>query len=308
MMSGWRGQRSAPLGDYPCGGYRTEAESLMAKLANYRSGDRAEALGVVMLQAFCAVASIPRQEDFGLADALATLLRRDGRFLYAEDSFLVQFKSRTEKVIVYEGEMFDALLAQDVSVFIGHVNLRRSQIELHSLGPGLAHPNIMQAKGLVAHLGQHPMGLKGDVLHVRLDRPVLKWNTSDLEESSFTTNAYQVLKKHLEVERWNRAHRRTGASIQIQWETNQVPSGEHQTWMKDPNREQEMLAEIAPSIRVLSICAWEHPRLRDPLRVIFSWFRERGVEADPGGVQGMHMDLHRSPEVAHLGSPEVVHC
>ncbi len=87
----------------------------MKRIANYRSGDRAEALGIVLLQSFCAVAPVPRQEDFGLVDAVATLLRREGRMLYAEDSFSVQFKSRTEKVIEYRDKRFMALLAQDSS-------------------------------------------------------------------------------------------------------------------------------------------------------------------------------------------------
>jgi hypothetical protein len=63
------------------------------RIRNYRTGDRAEDLGIFLLKAFCAMAPIPRQEDFGLADAVATLLRSDGRFWYAEDSFLVQLKS-----------------------------------------------------------------------------------------------------------------------------------------------------------------------------------------------------------------------
>ena len=49
--------------------------SVSKRIRNYRTGDRAEDLGIFLLRAFCAVAPIPRQEDFGLADAVATLLR-----------------------------------------------------------------------------------------------------------------------------------------------------------------------------------------------------------------------------------------
>ena len=56
------------------------------------------------MQMFCAVASVPRQEDFGIVEAVATLLRKDRRLLYAEDSFSVQFKSRTERRVTYVGE------------------------------------------------------------------------------------------------------------------------------------------------------------------------------------------------------------
>ena len=80
-------------------------------------------LGGMLMQLFCAVATVPRQEDFGVVDAVATLLRRDGRLLYAEDSFLVQFKSRTEKTVEYVGKKFEALLKQESAFFIARVDL-----------------------------------------------------------------------------------------------------------------------------------------------------------------------------------------
>ena len=51
------------------------------RIRNYRTGDRAEDLGIFLFKAFCAIAPIPRQEDFGLADAVATLLRSEGKVL-----------------------------------------------------------------------------------------------------------------------------------------------------------------------------------------------------------------------------------
>lgn len=257
----------------------------MKRIVNFRSGDRAEMLGMVLLQAFCAVAAIPRQEDFGLVDAVATLLRRDGRFVHAEDSFLVQIKSRTERVIRYEGEKFKALHAQDASLFIAHVNLRKGQIELHSLGLGLAHPNIFQAEALVAHLEDHPMGLEDGVLHVRLDRPVLRWTVAELEDAEFTELAYRVMKEHLAHERWNRAHRKKGLVGQIQWETNEVPSSSHQAWMLDERRKAERLRETIPSVQLLALHAKDDDLLRDPVRTILYWLQEQGVEADPGGIK-----------------------
>jgi len=104
------------------------------RIRNYRTGDRAEDLGIFLLKAFCAVAPIPRQEDFGLADAVATLLRSEGRFWYAEDSFLVQFKSRTEKNLTLTGPVFMRWLAQDLSILVGRVNLIEDSIELFTLG------------------------------------------------------------------------------------------------------------------------------------------------------------------------------
>jgi len=65
---------------------------------NLREGHRAEALGVELLRALCAVAPVPQSEDIGF-DAVATVLRLDGRFLTAEHSFCVQTKEvRSEGV------------------------------------------------------------------------------------------------------------------------------------------------------------------------------------------------------------------
>jgi len=68
---------------------------------NLRGGHRAEGLGVDLLRAFCAVAPVPQTEDVGF-DAVATVLRVDGRFLMAEQSFCVQFKARSVRTIPYD--------------------------------------------------------------------------------------------------------------------------------------------------------------------------------------------------------------
>jgi hypothetical protein len=258
----------------------------MKRIENYRKGDRAEKLGVVLLQAFCAVAEVPRQEDFGLMDAVATLLRRDGRLLYAEDSFLVQFKSRTETRIEYSGEKFEALLSQDLPLLVARVDLTTSNIELHSLGIALAHLNVSNAKGLVAHLQPDdscPFGLVDDLFQVPLRKPILKWNIGDLQSRAFADKAYAVLKAWMSFERWNRRYRRAGIGRQICWETNAVPTDGGEFWIWSPDRSQELLSEISPVARVLAFHGISHPEMRDPARAIFSWLRKHDIEADPDG-------------------------
>src|SRR4051812_139292 len=150
--------------------------SMSKRIRNYRTGDRAEDLGIFLLKAFCAVAPIPRQEDFGLADAVATLLRSEGRFWYAEDSFLVQFKSRTEKNITLEGPVFERWLAQDLSILVGRVNLKKDNIELFTIGTALFDRRLHEAKGLVLWLKGGEEGLHEDVLHLKLVKPILKFS------------------------------------------------------------------------------------------------------------------------------------
>ncbi len=195
----------------------------MKRIANYRSGDRAEALGIVLMQSFCAVASVPRQEDFGLVDAVATLLRRDGRLLYAEDSFLIQFKSRTENVIEYREERFAALLAQDLSLFVAHVNLKAAEIKLYNVGAALWHPNCIDATGLVVYLDSVPSRFDEGVLHVSLGNPVLVWTTAELASRDFEQKSYKVMKQWLELDRRSRRYRRLGMQMEIQWKDKRRP-------------------------------------------------------------------------------------
>src|SRR5947209_3707201 len=75
--------------------------------ADFRSGDRAEGLGLELLRAFAFVAPIPRPEDVGL-DAVATVFRRQKRILFAERSFLVQSKAGvSKKPVKYSGAEVD---------------------------------------------------------------------------------------------------------------------------------------------------------------------------------------------------------
>jgi hypothetical protein len=269
----------------------------MRRIKNFRAGDRAEKFGIFLLQAFCAVAEVPRPEDFGLMDAVATLLREDGKFLYAEDSFLVQLKSRTEKKIEYLGDAFKALKQQDLPVFVAHVDLTKSSVELYTLGEALAHPNINDIRGLVFHLKPRkgcPLGFVDDVIHVPLIKPILRWSTQDTENRAFTDKAYAVLKSLLALERWNRRYRAAGLSRQICWETNEVPTAGGQTYSWNPARGQESLGELVPLVSMLNSHAMQHAELREPLLAIVNWLQAHGIQADPNGSVSLTLQMSDS--------------
>lgn len=264
----------------------------MKRIENFRKGDRAEKLGVWLLQAFCAVAEVPRQEDFGLIDAVATVLRREHGCLYAEDSFLIQFKSRTENQVEYAGRRFEALLRQDLPLMIARVDLTQTAVELHTLGIALAHPNINDAQRVVAYLRPDEscvFSLVDDVLHVPLRKPILRWAAGDTESRAFRDQAYSVLKAWLNTERWNRRYRQAGLSRQVCWETNAVPTDGGETIMWTPSRGETALEEMTPVVRLLAFHAVEHSGLREPTRTIISWLREQQIEPDPDGFHGFSM-------------------
>lgn len=239
------------------------------RIRNYRSGDRAEDLGIFLLKAFCAVAPVPRQEEFGLADAVATLLRSEGKFWYAEDSFLVQFKSRTEKQVKLKGPVFERWLAQDLLLLVGRVNLLEDTVELFTLGTALFNRGVHDANGLVAWLKDGKEGLHDGVLHLKLEKPILKWSVKDTEDSEFTDRSYAILKKWLRLERWNRRYFRAGVAREILWETNEMPKDGEVVHTWTPAHGREALADIEPLVRLLGLHSRHHPEL---------WTRVHAVE------------------------------
>ncbi len=254
------------------------------RIRNYRTGDRAEDFGIFLLRAFCAVAPIPRQEDFGLADAVATLLRPEGRFWYAEDSFLVQFKSRTEKKVTLERPVFERWLAQDLSILVGRVNLIENTIELFTVGAALFDRRVHEATGLVLWLMDGEEGLRDGVLHLRLEKPILRWSAADTEEIEFTDRTYAVLKHWLKLERWNRRYLSAGVAREILWETNKMPTEGSVVHTWSPALGREALADIEPLVHLIGLYARHHPEL---------WTRVHAVEDalrgpdDPSMLAGM---------------------
>jgi len=76
---------------------------------NLREGDLEEGIGLDLLRGFSAVAPVPRTEDTGV-DAVCTLLKPAGQFLIAEDSFLVQIKAASVRVVEFRGDTYGWLL------------------------------------------------------------------------------------------------------------------------------------------------------------------------------------------------------
>jgi hypothetical protein len=271
----------------------------MKRLSSYRSGDRAEEFGVYLMKKFCAVAPVPRQEDFGLFDAVATLLRKDGKLLHAEDSFLVQFKSwSTRKVEYKSSERFNALLNQELALFIVLVNVLRADIKLYSVAAALAHPNINEAKGLVVYLKSAKKKQSGldeeGILHFYLRYPALYLRMTDLEDPAATEaeKAYTVMKKWLELDRENRRYRLMGRLIRIDRQTNEVPSKDGTSFQWHPDRSEIALTEVVPVVEGLCMVAMHELELAVPMLQILSWMRSRGIDPDPMGL--FHLLMRQS--------------
>lgn len=161
---------------------------------NLRQGHRAELEGIDLLRPFCAVAPVPQTEDVGF-DAVATLLRTDGRFFYAEDPFCVQFKARSVREIGFEPHEYAWFHALSMPLFIGSVDIESKEVELFTTHWLAGHPNARDFTSAIMYLDPGQNSLDGDCMRLSLGAPILRWKPQEAEDPEFQTLAYTVLKQ-----------------------------------------------------------------------------------------------------------------
>jgi hypothetical protein len=189
----------------------------------------------------------------------------------------VQFKSRTEKKIVFPKDKFRSLLDQELAVFIAKVNLKRSEVELFSIGSILCHPNTLGCTSLTLHISKGSTKPEGDELHGFTGDPILKWDVTQTENPEFQQQFYQILKAWLLWDRNNRKVRKTGMQRIVRWKTNEEPVvGEAQMMMR-PCSETASLSEAVPFIEALSFFASTDTSLVPPLFGLPAWLKLRGI-------------------------------
>src|SRR5262245_26561119 len=192
---------------------------------NLRMGHVAEDLGVVLFKGFAAVAQVPGPDDCGV-DVVATLLRRaDSRKLVAEDSFYVQFKAASRRVITYEGDEVRWLTNLKLPLFIGSVDLATAEISLYTTHRVSQVLLEMAHQRIDLHLDPHnewtdpPSGLRS----ANIRPPVLRWTAERLVSADFAEQAYSVLKSVIECEQRNIRNRPIRFLESLKWETGQPP-------------------------------------------------------------------------------------
>jgi len=275
---------------------------------NLRSGALCEGLGLELLRPFAFVAPVPRTEDVGV-DAVATLSRRVGRRLIAEESFLVQVKSASVRSLLFEGEELDWLRALRLPYFLQSVELATSTVELWSLALATTHPNFRDRKSLTVHLDKSKFDISSDGMHVWLGRPILRWKPSDAVSEKFQARAYRVLKRWMDIEADAIAMRALGMTRPVRWRTNQRPklTGAHAI-MHHPSQLRAVLNRVCPYIQTLSSLVTpsneEGDDLLAGLLLVSEFMRRNGVDPDPNGIMKAFARLRmrsRPPEISHDG-------
>ncbi len=191
---------------------------------NFRSGNLAEHLGLLLLKSIAAIADVPRTEDVGL-DAVATLLRpdRDGN-CYAEDGFVVQLKSDSEKSMQYSGPELSWFLTQSQPMFIGLVSRKEARISLY---PTL-HANqavlALHAEQITMRFDEsetpYPWaGGPGNSATVWLGAPLLSWTLMQMDDATWLESAYGTLRRFLGIARRERELLSFGQCSKLEWST-----------------------------------------------------------------------------------------
>lgn len=195
---------------------------------NFRSGDLAEQLGLLLLQSVALVAPIPRTEDVGI-DAVVTLLRDfDSQKLIAEDSFFVQIKSSSVPSIPFSKEEVQWLYALDLPFFIASVDRSSSHVKLycaHRLSDAFVTNHDRESLTLYLDDSNTRNELvEKDDPNVHIGPPVLEWSLATIAtDNDFPNKFYEIAKEHIKIEKENLRTRDVGYAAHIYWQTNERP-------------------------------------------------------------------------------------
>jgi len=219
---------------------------------NLRQGHKAQRLGIELLGHSCAVAEVPQAEDVGF-DAVATLLRHADSFLFAEDTFLVQFKAKSVRKITYHTNEYRWLRGLTLPLFIASIDLRQREIELFTTHV-VSSIDADAYESAVLYLDAHDSKPDGGVLHQSLGPPILRWKAAQSEKPSVRKVNYDVLKAWNSIEARNLRHRTIRESAWYKWQTNEIPKYSFSTMMGSlPAALAADIATAAPFIQKLGL-------------------------------------------------------
>jgi hypothetical protein len=273
---------------------------------DFRSGDLSEELGILLTKGIAAVATVARPEDVGV-DAIATLLCDGGKgLLIAENSFYIQYKSSSKRIIRFKGHEVRWLEKLKLPFFIGSVNRDESTMDLypsHSLSMALLESQYKEVK-LLLHKPRKSKPCGGTIREVYIGPPLLSWSTGDMTKSEFAPKAYSVLKPYLVAEQRNIDYRGIRYLEFIHWETGELPRCEQGNMVfHDPKDELlPVIRSMAPYFYVLASRALSD-KDKYAMETVFrlgEYMRACGFDPDPKRclqVMWQHwMDFSRGEE------------
>lgn len=261
--------------------------------SNFRSGNIAEHLGVLLLKGLAAVAEVPRQEDVGI-DAFATLLRRDeDGNSYAEDAFVVQLKSQSTRQLHYSDHEVLWLTGQQQPVFIGLVSRSDSSISLYPTVVANQAILALQASSVTLLPERSPgsyswtSGTSPHSAIAYLGDPVLRWTVSDIGDPEWARGSYAMMKRFLAAARKEYELISVGRCSRLDWQTGVAESVTSSFGLMKggPGELKVIASKSLPYLQAVMMNAMALPEqsrnaLLIPLLLLLKQYRELGLEME----------------------------
>lgn len=262
---------------------------------NFRSGNLTEHLGLLLLKGIAAVADVPRTEDVGI-DAVATLLRRDtDGTCYAEDGFVVQFKSDSETSMEYRDYQLRWFLAQSQPMFIGVVSRKDVRISLYPTLYANQAVLALHAEQIKLRFckSESPYPFAGgpeNSATVWLGPPLLSWTLAEMDDATWLASAYDILKRFLGIASREYKLLSFDQFSKLVWSTNDKDSIQASFGMMKghPDNFQTVADDCMPGLKALLLHATAMPqecvKLGICLLGVVEALRELGVDIDASTI------------------------
>jgi len=166
--------------------------------ANPRRANIAEGLAIQMFRPFAAVAPTPREEDHGI-DLIATLIRKEGKCMVAEDSFAVQVKTHSAANFFFAGDGIKWLTQLRLPYFPVVVNLNEATVSLYTLNRFHMPLHASMVKVFNFCIPNAECECDG-IDDFPLEEPLMRWSISDAAHPDFPAWAYAILKPAIQIE------------------------------------------------------------------------------------------------------------
>lgn len=209
--------------------------------ANFRRANIAEGLAIQMFRPFSAISPVPREEDYGI-DFIGTLIKKEGRVLTAEDSFLVQIKTATSPIFSFSGDGIEWLRNLKLPYFPVVADLNLGKVSIYTLN-SFHFPLFTSIVNTYNFVVQNDHN-EGDGLDdFPLGDPILEWSLTDCINPGFAEWAYNVFIPFVRIEANNFRYGKLWRFEQFNAETYRFDSSNS---IKSPLKIPIEIMEISP--------------------------------------------------------------
>ncbi|WP_219702753.1 hypothetical protein [Marinomonas lutimaris] len=181
---------------------------------NFRSGQIAESLAVILCRPFMSMAQIEQEEDFGI-DLIGTLLKESKLTYSAEESCMIQVKISSSARFKIEGLGVTWLKQLFLPYFPLVIDRTKSMAFLYTLNDWHEVIHLSVVDEYIFVLDDD---LENDPCDsfFSLGDPIMSWDINDSSDPSFCKWAYSIMKPVMEIETRNQRYAPMGRFEKIE--------------------------------------------------------------------------------------------